>query len=435
MHDSELIIALFLLIAAVVTGLGSKIGRWYISMPMVFVLAGILVGPRMSEILSVYPASDFVQLLAEVTLALILFADASTLSLREASDDAQLPGRLLAFGLPLTIVLGGIAGKILYPELSIGYALLIAAILAPTDASLGLPVYTNPSIPVRIRRALNIESGLNDGIASPIVLLFLALTLSEEGITLGNWLSDAAVELFVAILVGLAIGVAGGKFLETAVDRRWTSSMWSKLAIFAVALASYFLSVALGGNGFVAAFVGGIFFGHASHHKLAEQTEFTEANGSLLAMLVWTIFAAIFVTPELLDYAMRFDARAILYVILSLTVVRMLPVAISMIGSGLRRDTVLIMGWFGPRGLASVVFAVLAVAKFREYGLVPEPLATVVTLTIMFSVFAHGFSAQPLVNWYARRLEEAEDGHVELEEMPEMRPRSRMLTAQKDAHK
>lgn len=433
MLESELVIAVFLLIAALVTGLGSKFNRWYISMPMVFVLAGILLGPQMTGMLDVHPATDNVQLLAELTLALILFADASTLSLRQVSDDTKLPGRLLAIGLPLTIILGGIIGKLLYPDLTIGYAFLIAAILAPTDASLGLPVYTNPSIPVRIRRALNIESGLNDGIASPIVLLFLGLTLSEKGITLGNWLTDAVVELGVAIIIGLVLGFAGGKFLETAVDRHWTSAMWSKLAIFAVALASYFLSVALGGNGFVAAFVGGIFFGHASHHKLAEQTEFTEANGSLLAMLIWTLFAAIFVTPELLNFAVSFDARAILYAILSLTIIRMLPVAISMFGSGLRRDTVLIMGWFGPRGLASVVFALLAVAKFHEYGLIPEPLVTVVTLTIIFSVFAHGFSAQPLVNWYARRLEEAEDDHIELAEMPELRTRSRLLTEQKHA--
>lgn len=434
MHEPDLVLAVFLLLAALVTGLAVKFGRWYISMPMVFVLAGIFLGPQMTGMLDVYPATEGVQLLAEVTLALILFTDASNLNLRQVSDDAQLPGRLLGIGLPLIIILGGIVAKLLYPGLPLGYALLVAAILAPTDAALGLPIYSNPRMPVRIRRALNIESGLNDGIVSPFVLLFLGLTLSKEGLMFGNWLTEALFELGLAVLVGTIIGYVAGSFLETAVSRRWTSDMWSKISILAVALACYFLSVAVGGNGFVAAFVGGIIFGHGSKHKLAEQTEFAEAAGTLMSLLVWTVFAAIFIGPELLALAKAFDGRAILYAILSLTLVRMLPVAISMIGSGMRRDTVLLMGWFGPRGLASVVFGLLAAAGFQERGLLAEPLSTIVTLTVLFSVFAHGFSAQPLVNWYARRLEQAEEQHMELEEMPEMEVRRRLMGAAKTPH-
>lgn len=423
MFASDLVLAAFLLLAALVTGLAALFGRWYISMPMVFVLAGIVLGPEMAGLLEVSPTTEVVQFLAELTLAMILFADASGLDLQKVSDDAVLPARLLVVALPLIILLGGLVGKLLYPSAGVASLLLVAAILAPTDASLGLPIYTNPVVPVRIRRALNIESGLNDGIVSPVVILFLGLILSGEGVLFGDWLTVALREVGLAIVVGTVAGYVGGAFLEAAVDRHWTSPIWAKLAILALALASFFLAQGVGGNGFVAAFVGGIVFGHASGHKLREEREFVEAAGTLLAMMVWTVFAAVFITPQLAELAMAFDGRAIFYAVFSLTVVRMLPVALSMWGTGIRRDTVLIMGWFGPRGLASVVFGLLAAGAFMEDGLEIQPFATIVTTTILFSVFAHGISARPLLNWYARRLEQAESAQVELQEMPEMKAR------------
>ena len=434
MVNSELVFATFLLLAAIVTGLARIFGRWYISMPMVFVFAGILLGPQVADVLVTSPSSEGVQLLAELTLAMLLFSDASTLKLRRIREDVTLPGRLLGIALPLIIVAGGILGKLLFPELPVGYALLLAAILAPTDAALGLPIYTNPKMPARIRRALNIESGLNDGIISPFVILFLGITLTEEKVLLGDWVTTALIELTLAVLIGAVVGYAAGRFLETAVSRKWTTEMWSKLAILTVALASFFLSEAAGGNGFVAAFVGGLIFGQASKHKLGEQTEFAEGAGTLMSMLIWTIFAAIYVSPGLVDWALTYGGRALLYALLSLTVVRMLPVALSMIGSGLRRDTVLLMGWFGPRGLASVVFGLLATASFQEEGVPVEPLATVVTLTVLFSIFAHGFSARPLVNWYARRLDQAEAADVELAEVPEMRLRHGLMGLSHQPH-
>lgn len=428
MHEPELVLASFLLLAALVTGLARKFGRWYISMPMVFILAGLVMGPQMAGLITMQPTTEFVQLLAEFTLALILFADASTLNLRQARDDADLPGRLLVIALPLIMVTGAVVTWLLYPGIPISYALLIAAILAPTDAALGLPIYSNPRMPVRIRRALNIESGLNDGIASPFVILFVAMTLTKEEVVFGQWLQDAMLELGLAILIGVILGYVGGAFLQTAVSRRWTSNLWSNIAIMAVALACFFLSVGVGGNGFVAAFVGGIIFGHASKHELTEQTEFTEAAGTLLSLLVWTVFAAVFLSPELVKNATAVDvARALIYAALSLTLVRMLPVAISMIGTGLRRDTVLLMGWFGPRGLASVVFGLMAIARFEEHGQDAELLTMLVSLTVLLSVFAHGFSARPLVNWYAKRLNQAGEEHMELAEMPELPARPRLL--------
>ncbi|MFN2164563.1 MAG: cation:proton antiporter, partial [Candidatus Promineifilaceae bacterium] len=231
----ELLFAALLLLAALVTGLARLFGRWYISMPMVFVLAGIIIGPTITAAITIQPDTESVQFLAELTLALILFTDASGLSLRQVSDDANLPGRLLGIALPLIILLGAVIGWLLYPELPLGYGLLVAAILAPTDAALGLPIYSNPRMPVRIRRALNIESGLNDGIASPFVILFLSLTLAEENILLGQWFEEALLELGLAILTGIIVGYVAGIFLLAAENRRWTTDMWSKISIMAVA--------------------------------------------------------------------------------------------------------------------------------------------------------------------------------------------------------
>jgi sodium/hydrogen antiporter len=428
MLAEETAIVLFLMLAALVTALATRFGRSYISMPMVFVAAGVIIGPLLESPIFADLNREGAALIAELSLALILFADASTLDFSKVREDPLLPGRLLVIALPLTILLGAAAAMLLFDNIPLGYALLLASVLAPTDASLGLPIYTNPRVPARIRRALNIESGLNDGIASPFVVLFVGMTLSELGPAapgLGGWLTEALVELGVAVITGLVVGAVAGRLLRTAISRGWTSGVWGQISIFALALGCYYLSVTLNGNGFVAVFIAGLIFGNASRHDLAEQTEFAEATGTLLSLGVWTAFGALLVAPRLADMTTLYGGRILLYAVLSLTIVRMLPVAISMIGTGLRRDTTLIMGWFGPRGLASVVFALLASIKLVEENVTDEPLALLMTATVLISVFAHGISAKPLVNWYANRLEKAEQSHRELEEVPEMPSRRR----------
>ena len=257
----------------------------------------------------------------------MLFADASTLKLEQVRDDAGLPGRLLTIGLLLTIALGACVALVLLPGEGLAFACLLGAILAPTDAALGLPIFNNPRVPVRIRRALNIESGLNDGIATPFVLLFLAFAAAEEGQASGNWLSTALIEIALAVLVGTAVGVIGGWVLRQTARRGWTAGGSEQIAILGLALAAYFSSVAIGGNGFIAAFVGGIVFRAATRNRFVEPTEFTETFGTFLSLLVWTIFGAVLVTTVL---RYNSDWRPIVYAVLSLTVVRMLPVALAM---------------------------------------------------------------------------------------------------------
>jgi NhaP-type Na+/H+ or K+/H+ antiporter len=351
----------------------------------------------------------------EITLALLLFADSSTLSLRRLGKDALLPGRLLVIALPLIIFLGGLVAFVMFPGEGLGFALLIGAILAPTDAALGLPIFNNRRVPARIRLALNVESGLNDGIATPFVALFTALAVAEATNSLSNWLAGALVEIAIAIGVGAVIGTLGGWLLNGAMKRRLTSRLAGQFGVLMLAFLAYVGSLALGGNGFIAAFVGGMFFGYSTHHQRHQTVEFTETVGTTLSVFVWTIFGAYLIIPLFTS----FNPMALLYAVLSLTVIRMLPVALSMLGMHFRRDTIVLMGWLGPRGLASVVFTLIAYESFLEAGRSNATLFAIAGWTILLSVFLHGLSALPLARWYANRLKTAAPAAPELAEAPE----------------
>jgi NhaP-type Na+/H+ or K+/H+ antiporter len=386
------------------------LGRRSITMPIIFVVVGAILGPQ--GLVSAKSA----ELLTEMTLALLLFADASTLNFRQVRDDARLPGRLLLIAMPLIIALGGLAAYGLFPGEGVGFALLLATILAPTDAALGLPIFNNPKVPVRIRRALNVESGLNDGIATPLVALFTAMALAYETQQGGSWLLSALGEIGVGVAVGVAAGLLGGWLFAAAVKRGWTSATGEQIGNLALALCAFWAAKALGGNGFVAAFVGGILFGYATRERLHVATEFTETSGTLLSLFVWAVFGANLVPP----LVQAFNPLALLYALFSLTVIRLIPVAISLIGTRLRPDTTLIMGWFGPRGLASVVFALMAYEAFHEAGRGSDLLGDTAAWTILLSAVLHGVSAVPLANWYASRLETADAAAPELVTVPEL---------------
>jgi NhaP-type Na+/H+ or K+/H+ antiporter len=402
----------------------SRLDRVSISAPLVFVMTGILIGPAVSDTLPHELGGESGLLLAELTLAMLLFADASTVRLRDVRSDALLPTRLLLFGLPLTLILGTLAAKLLFPSESWAMAALIASILAPTDAALGLAVVTNRAVPVRIRRALNVESGLNDGIATPFVTLFLLVVAANEAVGAGDWASEALKELALALVVAIAVGIAGGRAIKAARNRSWTSPLSEQLAVLSLALLSYSAAVTIGGNGFVAAFVGGILFGAATAGRLAEETEFTENLALFASFLVWTLFGAFLVGPLIRD---EIDVKAIVYALISLTIVRMIPVAAALWGTRLRFDTLAFAGWFGPRGLASVVFLLIAAEDLHGHPST-STLTAAVAYTILFSVVLHGLTAGPLAASYGRRIEAAGEGIPELAAAPEPRVRRRGLS-------
>ena len=393
------------------------LGRFSITMPMVFVIIGAITGAHALGWITFSLTASQTELFIEATLALLLFADAATLNFRDVELDAALPGRLLGIGMPLIIIMGALVAHWLFPGESIGFAFLVAVILAPTDAALGLAIFNNPRVPVRIRRALNVESGLNDGIATPLVTLFIALTLSETGAAQGHWLVSALSEIAIGLSVGAALGWVGGRLFAVAYEKGWTSESARQIGNPALALLIFIGAKYLGGNGFVAVFVAGILFGYFTRHLLREATEFTEVVGTIFSLFVWTIFGSTLVIPLL----QNFNLIAFIYALLSLTVIRMLPVAISMIRKRLRLDTVLMMGWLGPRGLASVVFMIMAYESSQEAQASPDLMLSMAGWTIFLSVLLHGVTALPLANWYANRLAASEAGIPELADVAELR--------------
>ena len=386
-----------------------RLDRLSISGPLVLVAVGALLGPAGIGALTAPATSEPFRVLAELTLALLLFSDASTIGLREAGGIAWLPGRLLAIGLPLTIVGGALVGWLLFPALGIGFALVLGSILAPTDAGLSLPVLLDRAIPVRIRRAINIESGLNDGIAAPFVTLSLAIAVAEESVGNQNWLIESGKEIALAIVVATVVGGLGGRFASEARGRGWTSQASESLAIVALAIFAYAGATAVGGNGFVAAFGAGIAFRTVTASS-EPSVEFAESIGLAASYVVWLIFGVALVGPAILA---GFDAALIGYAILSLTIVRMVPVAISLVGARLRPDTIALIGWFGPRGLASVVFLFVALDELGPAHPATDALVRAVTWTVLFSVLLHGSSARPIGAWYGRRIARAAAGEWE----------------------
>jgi NhaP-type Na+/H+ or K+/H+ antiporter len=406
-------LALLALLVAGYALVAARLERFSIGPSLVFLVIGIVLSDDVFGWISLQPDTEAVKLLAEVTLTLLLFADASTIRAGALRQDAATVARLLVVGLLLTIALGTVGALLLFPGISLGMAMLISASLAPTDAALGQPVVTNPSVPARVRRVLSVESGLNDGIATPFVFLALALATTEATGGGGAGLAGALTEVAIGIAAGVAIGLVGGFLLALADGRHWTSPVSRRLLVLALAAGCYLVAVSAGGNGFIAAFVGGLAFGAGTRQRAEDAVRFTETQGSLLAIGVWCAFGLAVAGRVLTSL---WDPAAIAYAVLSLTAIRMLPVAIALLGERYRPLTVLFIGWFGPRGLASIVFLVIGLSGLEEVGVDPGPLPAAVVWTVLLSVVLHGLTAGPFAARYGRAMAALKPGAPELEE-------------------
>lgn len=388
---------IFALVAAAVFGWGvfsRRLERADLTSPIVFVAVGLVIANVAS--LNPHVETETVKLVTEVTLAWVLFSDAARVGVRELRHEANVYIRLLAIALPMTVALGWLLAWGLFGEFNVWLALLVGAALAPTDAALGAAVINNPAVPGRVRGILNVESGLNDGIVTPIVLVALAGAASAEGHG-GGGAVHAIAQLAIGTAIGIGTGYAGGWILRFARHRQWVEEEFLGPAVLALALLAYAASVAADGNGFVAAFAGGIAFGHVAGPAAPKQVFYVEQTADLAALLVWLTFGVVAV-PLIVDGSWL----AVLYAVISLTVVRMLPVAAVLYGTSLGGRTAIFIGWFGPRGLASVVFALLAV---EELGQRADSAVAVIATTVLFSVLAHGFSARPLASRYGPSLD------------------------------
>ena len=369
-----------------------------VTAPIVFTVAGMLMFPSLQGILRPGENSAIFLGIAEVGLVMLLFTDASRTDLNVLRSIRNLPARLLSTGMLLTIVLGAVAARLVFPNLSLWEAGILSAILAPTDAGLGQVIVNSPRVPLRIRQALNVEAGLNDGLSVPFMLFFIAVAVARIQNHATHLPRLILEQLGIGALVGAGIGLAGGWLLSLARRREWMAESFQQIGAVALPLLCLVASEMLGASMFIAAFVAGlavqIGFKEAGKHSV----EFTEEWGQMLNLSVFFVFGLAVVRNW-----PTFSPAAWLYAVLSLTVVRMLPLAIALIGTSLSTASVIFMGWFGPRGLASIVLGLVYLEQ--EPNLPGDPTIRVaIIVTVMLSIFAHGLSAVPGINLYARKI-------------------------------
>ena len=408
---SLLIIAAVILLFGAVSG---RLERTVLTPPMLFVGVGLLLCPAVFGLSEMDSQSAALHLLAEVTLVVVLFTDAARIDFRLLSRNYTVPLRMLALGMPLTMAVGTLAAAPFFPEFTLVELALLAAVLTPTDAALGQVVVSSEQVPIRVRQGLNVESGLNDGIALPAIFILATLAGGhpEEG---HNWPLFVAGQLLLGPLAGASAGFLGGKLLTHARAAKWMNHTFEQLAGVSIALLAFSGAELIHGNGFIAAFVAGLTIGNTARSACHCLYEFAEAEGQLLALLAF-LFFGMTMAPEALA---TLSWESVGYVALSLTVVRMLPIALSLAGTGLQLPTKLFLGWFGPRGLATILFAILILDESQTAN--GQQIVAVAMTAVLISVVAHGATALPLAKAYGAYVQSksADGPHLaELEDAP-----------------
>jgi len=373
--------------------------------PLLFVGAGLFLGQFGIGLIDIDIGHSSIHMIAEFTLILVLFSDASTINVKRLLHYKAVPLRMLGLGVPLGIGIGALLAAPLFPAFSIFELALLAAILAPTDAALGQAVVTDPVVPEDVRQSLNVESGLNDGIALPVILMFAACAQAgahTDG-DLWGWVVFGAKQIIFGPLVGIAVGCGAARLVDFTVDRGWMSGAAEGIAVVSTAILAYTAAELVHGNGFISAFVAGLVFGNSVRHTCSQLFEFMESEGQLLTLFTFFLFGAAMLPESLHDIALP----AIVFALLSLFVIRPAAIALSLTGAPVDWASKAFYGWFGPRGLASVLFALLIVEGAPiEHG---QPIFNIVMLTVLFSVILHGMSAAPLAKRYGSRFPETTD--------------------------
>ena len=393
MYENLAVLAVFAFLYSTVAG---GMERTPINGALVFLVFGLAFGPIGLGILNMRVDTAVLRVIADLTLALVLFIDAANADLRVLKAQSHIPIRMLLVGLPLVIILGMLAGALLFDEFGIYQLALLATILAATDAALGKAVITNKAVPVRVREGLNAESGLNDGMCVPILLIFIALATGAEmeGGSLQLALTLVASEIGIGLLVGLGLTALGAQLIKFCHRRGWISEIWLQVTAVALAVGCFAIAQSLHGSGYVAAFVGGLLFGSIAKSDTHKLVMAGEGAAETLALLTWVVFGAA-VVGQFYEF---FTWRVFLYAVLSLTVIRMLPMFLVLTGSGESAPSKLFLGWFGPRGLASIVFVIIVIDKGVPGS---GTMAITVVCTVALSVLLHGVTARPFAAWFS----------------------------------
>jgi NhaP-type Na+/H+ or K+/H+ antiporter len=393
-------LALIALLILVYSIFAEKIEKVSISGPMIFLVIGIALGPIGLKMISFSVGNEGYKLLSEVALALVLFTDASKANLKVLKSNYKIPARLLLIGLPLCIIAGILTGKVIFTEFSWIELAILATVLAPTDAALGEPVVNNKAVPSKIRTTLNVESGLNDGIVVPILFLLMAIYSIQNGeVTTAQGIMLFLEELGIGAAVGLGVTFIVVKLIILSLGKHWLEESWKPMLMITLSVGCFALAQGIHGSGFIACYVGGLLFGKMLDSEKIQFQKAADGTGKLLSLLVWIIFGAVVIS----EYYMFFSWEIVVYSILSLTLIRMIPMLLSLYKSGVTLYEAMFVSWFGPRGLASIVFIIIVMGINIENN---DTFALTAICTVFLSVFAHGFTASPMANAFKRKQTE-----------------------------
>ena len=394
------LVVLGILVAYILYSLFTRaIERTLLTLPIVFMCLGYLLSDELHAAAPPQVLDEGKRLLAEITLVLVLFSDASRVQFSQLKRTWTLPARMLLLGLPLAVLLGTLMTWLVSPEGGVAMALLTAAVLSPTDAALGVPVVASPDVPERLSETINVESGLNDGLVLPVVLFGALLATGGLGDMMAtNGLALAAlVQVVLGPLAGLGIGWGVARLMDLAQSRDLIEEAAEGVVFLTTAFAAYVFSVAIGGNGFIAAFVAGMIFGNTYRHNIRFVRDFMDGTGQLLTMSAFLVFGALLLPDGLAHASMKTLVIAVLF----LTVVRVGAIWLSLTGSGLKTGEKLFLGWFGPRGLASILFTLIIIDEFDFPN--EAELLSCVSMTVALSILVHGLSSMPLARWISKR--------------------------------
>jgi NhaP-type Na+/H+ or K+/H+ antiporter len=409
-YQNILLFASFILIYSLIA---KRIDKTPVSGPLLAIIFGLVMGPLLLNLIVIKVEIEGYKVIAELALALVLFTDASNTNIRELIKHASVPTRLLLIGLPLTILLGMVGGGIVFRGFSWIELGILATLLAPTDAALGKPVVTNPSVPSKLRESLNVESGLNDGICVPVLFLFIAFFAAQtgEGIKFSYGLALFAKQIGIGLAVGLGVTFVGDRLVDYSQKRGLISKTWETVVIVALAFSCFTLAQIAGGSGFIACFTGGLLYSVMNRTYKHDILEEAEGIGDTLSLLTWVIFSTVIIARQI----SHFTWDVLIYSLLSLTVIRIIPVLISLIRTGFSGKEKLFIGWFGPRGLASIVFAIIVFEIELPHK---ETIILTAVCTILLSIILHGFTANPFIKMLNKKLSadlsDRKEGYLEV---------------------
>ena len=385
-----------------VASVSGRLDRVWLTEPLVATALGVIVGLTLVDL---ELESPLILILLELTLALVLFSDASRIDVGHLRDGYEWPLRMLLIGLPVAVAMGTLVSG-WYLSLPFGLALLLGVVLAPTDAALAEPILESDSVPERVRQTLNVESGLNDGLALPFLLIAIGVIDAEEGQSVGDAIWLVITQLGIGIVGGVVLGWVGAKLIGKGAETGWMNPLHQRVAAVALALSGFAAVQLLGGSGFVATFIAGGLMSHLLRPRPERVYQFAEAEGHALVLLAFFVVGA---GPGAELLRRGAPTQAVVIAVVSLFLLRPISIWLSLLGQRLQWQTVVFLGWFGPRGLATVVFVLVAL---EELGTIDPLVLDTLSVVVLASIALHGLSAVPMSRWLGR-IDMAKD-------MPEM---------------